>query len=73
MTPRVRKAIESSGGRKFLLAVGAGTATTVLQWFGKLDPAGSTYALAIGSTVGAYIVGNVMQKNAAPPPVDGPK
>lgn len=49
-----------------MLTVGAGMVTTVLQWFGKLDPAGSTYALVIGITVGAYITGNTAQKIRAP-------
>lgn len=49
------------GGRKFLLALGAGAATTFLQWDGKLDPAGLAYVAVIGSTVGAFIVGNVVQ------------
>ena len=65
MTPKVRDAIELSGGRRFLLALGSGVATTVLQWFGKLDPAGTAYGLTIAATVAAYITGNVSQKNAA--------
>ena len=65
MTPKVRDAIELSGGRRFLLALGSGVTTTVLQWWGKLDPAGSTYALVVIATVAAYITGNVSQKNAA--------
>lgn len=49
------------GGRRFLLTLGVGISTTVLQWFGKLDPAGSTYALTIAGTVAAYITGNVAE------------
>ena len=58
----MRAAIESSGGRRFLLALGAGICTTALQWFGKLDPAGTTYAMVIIGTVAAYITGNTVQK-----------
>lgn len=65
MTPKVREAIELSGGRRFVLALGSGITTTVLQWAGKLDPAGTTYAMVVIATVAAYITGNVSQKNAA--------
>ena len=58
----MRQHIESTGGRRFVLAMGAGVTTTVLQWAGKLDPAGSTYALVVIGTVGAYIAGNTVQK-----------
>ena len=57
----MRAAIESTGGRRFLLALGAGMATTVLQWFGKLDPQGMAYGITIGATVAAYITGNVQE------------
>lgn len=65
MTPKLRNAIELSGGRRFLLALGSGVTTTLLQWAGKLDPAGNTYALVVIATVAAYITGNTAQKNTA--------
>lgn len=54
--------LEISGGRRFVLAAAAGLASTVLQWFGKLDPAGSTYAVLVIGTVGAYIGSDTFQK-----------
>lgn len=63
----ISEAIEKSGGRRFLLTLGAGVATTLLQWFGKLDPAGGTYALVVIGTVGAYIGGNTYQKTITKP------
>jgi hypothetical protein len=58
---------DTVGGRRFLLAVGAGFVATVLQWFGKMDPAGSSYAMIVIGTVASYITGNVMEgkKNAS--------
>lgn len=58
----MRRAVENMGGRRFVMAAGAGIVTTALQWFGKLDPAGSTYAMVIIGTVAAYITGNTAQK-----------
>lgn len=53
---------EKYGGRRYLLCWGALMAASVLQWFGKLDLAGSAWGLAVSATVGAYIAGNVLQK-----------
>lgn len=54
--------IEAVGGRRFIMAVGSAIMTTILQFVGKLDAQGSTYALVVLGTVGAYITGNVYQK-----------
>lgn len=54
------------GGRRFLLTLGCGMATTLLQYLGKLDPAGSTYALVVVGTVGAYITGDTFQQVKRP-------
>lgn len=59
--------IETFGGRRFLLTLGCGIATTLLQAFGKLDQAGSTYALVVLGTVGAFITGRTVQHVKAPP------
>jgi hypothetical protein len=64
----MREALEIAGGRRFVVTVGAGMMTSLLQYLGKLDPAGSTYAMVIIGTVGAYIAGNTAQKVKAPPP-----
>lgn len=59
--------LDTIGGRRFLMTIGAGIATTALQWFGKLDNAGSTYSVVVIATVAAYITGNVTQKLKAKP------
>ena len=53
---------DSIGGRRYILVWGAMVIASVLQWFGKLDLAGTAWGLVIGGTVGAYITGNVMQR-----------
>ena len=58
--------LDTIGGRRFLLTLGCGAVTALLQWCGKLDPAGSTYALVTIATVAAYITGNVAQRIKAP-------
>jgi len=58
-------ALEKLGGRRFLLACSTALTTTGLQLLGKLDPAGSTYALVMVGVVGAYITGDVMEKKHA--------
>jgi hypothetical protein len=57
---------DNIGGRRFLMAMGAGITATVLQWFGKLDPAGSAYAMIVIGTVAAYITGNAIEGRKTP-------
>lgn len=52
--------IANFGGRRFLLTVGCGLATTALVWYGKIGD--GVYATVIIATVGAYITGNTVQK-----------
>jgi hypothetical protein len=61
---------DTAGGRRFILAMGAGVTATFLQWHGKLDAAGSSYALIVLGTVAAYITGNVVERknNVYPKP-----
>lgn len=64
----VGELIGESGGRRYVLTMCAGAAVNVLQWFGKLDAQGTTYAWVMIATVAAYITGNTAQKIQAPPP-----
>ena len=57
--------IDTIGGRKFIATMACCLITALLQGLGKLDPSGSTYALVIVATVGAFITGNVVQKRDA--------
>ena len=56
--------LQRLGGRRFILTLLTWIGTSILQWCGKLDPAGSTYALTIGATVAAFITGNVAESPA---------
>ena len=56
----MREAIESAGGRRFLLALSTNLITAVLVLAGKVGDA--VYATVIIATVGAYIAGNTVQK-----------
>lgn len=59
----IRNRIEEFGGRRFILALGAGVMTTILTWFGKVD--GAVYATVVLGTVGVYVAGNTYQKTRA--------
>lgn len=52
--------LEALGGRRFIISMLIGLATTVLTYLGKID--GGTYSVVILGTVGAYIAGNTLQK-----------
>lgn len=64
--------LEAFGGRRFLMTMGCGVATTALTWFEKIS--GEIYAAVIIATVAAYITGNGVQKaveRMRAPPVPG--
>lgn len=56
----MRRAIDSSGGRRFVLTLGCGVVCTVLVWNAKID--GAVFRDIIIGTVGLYIAGNTYQK-----------
>jgi hypothetical protein len=60
----MRKYIESSGGRRFSMTIGAGTVSSILVWFGKITS--EAWAAVVISTVAAYIAGNTYQKTKTP-------
>lgn len=51
--------LQNLGGRRFILTMLTGAATTLLVFLGKID--GSTYSLVTLGTVGAFITGNVVE------------
>ena len=63
----IRDAIESAGGRRFLLALSTNLITAVLVLADRVSD--TVYATVIIATVGAYIAGNTAQKlrGTAPP------
>lgn len=60
----IRQALETSGGRRFVMSMGAGVTCTVLVWFGKITP--EVFQWTVLGCVGAYIAGNTAQKIRAP-------
>jgi hypothetical protein len=60
--------LESIGGRRFTMAMGAGVVASVLVWFGKITP--DVYQWIVLGTVGAYIAGNTAQKVLPTNPAD---
>ncbi len=49
------------GGRKFILSIIVVILTSFLCWFNKIDQ--GVYSVVIVAVIGAYITGNVIQKN----------
>jgi hypothetical protein len=47
------------GGRKFSLSLVSIIFTTVLCWFGKIEP--GIFSVVVVSAIGAYTAGNVIQ------------
>lgn len=53
--------LQTIGGRRFILALGAGFMTFLLCWFGKVS--GEVYATVVIATVGGFITGNVWERH----------
>ncbi len=52
--------LEKIGGRKFIISMLIGAASTILMWFAKIGD--SAYTTIILGTVAAYITGNTYEK-----------
>lgn len=52
---------DSISSRRFLLSCAVLIVATVLQWLGKLNPDGGSYALIVIGVVGGYITGDTME------------
>ena len=63
MTPKIRAALEQSGGRRFLMTLGAGCVASFLVWFSKITS--GDWAMVTIATVATYIGGNTYQKRTA--------
>lgn len=61
----MRQMLENAGGRRFVMAMGAGISCSVLVWFGKITP--EVFQWTVIATVAAYIAGNTTQKVAPGP------
>lgn len=64
----MRKMLESVGGRRFIMSMGAGITASGLVWFGKITP--DVYQWIVLGTVGVYVAGNTTQK-VMPPKAQG--
>lgn len=58
------------GGRRYVLAMGAGVTSTVLVWFGKITP--DVFQWTVLGTVAAYITGATAESHKAFNPKDKP-
>jgi hypothetical protein len=52
---------QAFGGRRFVLAAGAGVVSTILVWFSKIGD--TVFASIVIATVAAYISGNVGEQH----------
>jgi hypothetical protein len=50
-----------TNGGKFVLAAATLISTTALTWFDQID--GGVYSVVVIAVVGAYIAGNIIERN----------